>query len=462
MPPRRSTPRRPARPAGKPPTHRPDKTTGKPQPDSHGNRSLPDTFEIVIDDMAHGGSGLGHYGRKTVFVPFTLPGERVQVRPLREEDGYMLAEGVRLIEASADRVYPACGAFGIRGCARCSWQHINEAAQRLLKQDIAADLLERIGGVRDPKVLPTLPVAAQSWGYLWHVLYTPHAGRLALPAHDGRDAVQVDECALIHPDVTDLYAALDLDLTDITRVRLLRGEDDQRMIVLHLAAEQAPELEADLPASINVILPDNEPMNLIGDSHMRYTVDGHTLRVTAGSFFRPNVPAVGILMDVVRQAAALTGREAVLDLYAGVGVFSAALAAEARRITLVESYPPAVTDADDNLAAFDHIDVIEGGVEAVIESLLDAVADAADDGDDDSPSYAVAVVDPSGGLSPAVIDGLARLGVVRLVYVCEDPMVLAKECKRLAKAGYRLAYAQPVDSAPHTPHFDVVAVFMRS
>jgi len=404
-------------------------------------------FEITIDDIAHGGSGLGRRGRKTVFVPFTIPGETVLARPLREEDGFITAEGVTLIEASADRVYPTCAAFGFGGCVRCTWQHIALPAQHLLKQDIVADQLERVGGIRNPTVRPVI-VAPDDWGYLWSVTYTPDGGKLALPGRAGHAAVVVDDCALIHPDLLDLYDALDLDLTGSSRVRLLRGSDGGRMLILYLTTEDVPELEADLPASVNVILPDNEPMNLIGDSHIRCTIGGRTLRVTAGSALRANVPGIERLAAAVLAGLELTGSTTLLDLYAGVGVFSALAADQCARVTLVESYPPAVTDADDNLAAFDHVDVIEGGVEAVLEAL-------------DEP-YDAAIVDPPAGLSLAVIDGLAAAQVRRLVYVSDDAAVLAKDGKRLTRAGYQLRFAQPVDLAPHTPFVETVAVFEKA
>ncbi|MCS7070428.1 MAG: hypothetical protein NZM00_02910, partial [Anaerolinea sp.] len=390
--------------------------------------------------------GVGHRGRQLVFVPFTIPGERVLARPVREEDGYVVAEGVRLLEASADRVHPACPVFGARGCVRCAWQHIDERAQRLLKQDIVLGQLERVSGVRSPSVRPVIP-APDSWGYLWSVLYTAAGGVLALPGREGRGTVVTDSCALIHPEILDLYAALDLDLDDGTRVRLSRGSDGGRMITLYLTTEDVPELETDLPASVNVVLPDNEPMNLIGDSHHRYRIGERDLRATAGCFFRANVPAVAMLAETVTALLDLRLEDKVLDLYAGVGVFAAQAAPLVARVTVIDSYPPAVTDADDNLAAFDHVDIIEGAVEAALPALDDR--------------YTAAIIDPPAGLSDAVIEGLRALQVERLVYVSGDSARLAKDCKRLARAGFQLVSAQPVDSAPHTPYMDVVALFTR-
>jgi 23S rRNA (uracil1939-C5)-methyltransferase len=76
--------------------------------------------------------------------------------------------------------------------------------------------------------------------------------------------------------------------------------------------------------------------------------------------------------------------------------------------------------------------------------------------------YDAAVLDPPGdGLSTDALDSLAALDIARLVYVSSDPATLARDGKRLAAVGYRLAYAQPIDLSPQTYYIDTVAVFKR-
>ena len=142
------------------------------------------------------------------------------------------------------------------------------------------------------------------------------------------------------------------------------------MIVLSLAQDEAPELETDLPASVNVLLPDNEPMNLIGDSHIalyRQRADISASRRGAAS--APTCRRSRRWSRRSWRCSTCRAARRVLDLYAGVGVFSAFAAPKASLVTLVESYPPAVTDADENLADFDNVDVIEGSVEEVLATL---------------------------------------------------------------------------------------------
>ncbi|MBI1258952.1 MAG: methyltransferase [Chloroflexi bacterium] len=415
------------------------------------------TFELTIDAIASGGAGMGFRRRQPVFVPYTIPGERLIARPVEQAERHMIAEGVKLLDASADRVYPVCPHFGPGRCGRCQWQHMNYETQLLLKQDILADQLSRLGGLSDREIENALrPVIASpdQWGYNLQMTFnvqrvgdTPDH-RLAFPSADGKSYFPIEVCHILHPDLLDLYGQLDLDLTDIKRVKLQLGSDGERMIVLSLEKDDAPELETDLNASINVLLPDNEPMNLIGDSHSRYDISGRNFRVTAGSAFRANLSQMPNLITTVMGLLDLQGSETLLDLYAGVGVFSAFAAPNAALVTLVESYPPAVTDADENLADFEHVDVIEGSVEEVLETLEDA--------------YDAAIVDPpSRGLSKDVIDGLVGTQAKRIVYISEDPASLARDAKRLSQQGYALAAAQPLDFAPQTYYLETAALFVR-
>ncbi|MBZ0293424.1 MAG: TRAM domain-containing protein [Anaerolineae bacterium] len=402
-------------------------------------------IEVELTAMAHGGSALGRHGQQIIFVPYTIPGERVEARIVNSRGRVAFADGVRLLDASVDRVFPVCKHFGPHKCGRCHWQHIDYSAQLLIKQDVLADQLARIGGFEDVDVQPVIP-SPQQWGYNYHM--TMVAGEDGIPGFvsvDDDRIIMIDECTIMHPDLLALYESLDLQFDGLRQLRLQLGSDGNPMLILTMANDDAPELETDIPTSVNMLLTDHEPVNLIGESHSRYVVQGRTLRVTAGSEFRSNVAQLGNLVTVVTDALDLNGDEAVLDLYGGVGLFSAFLEERAGLVTLVESFPPAATDADENLAEYDHIDIVEGTVEDVLSDI---------DG-----FYDAAVIDPpSSGISVEAVDQIADLGIPHLVYVSSDPATLARDAKRLAGHGYQLVSVQPIDLAPQTYYIDSVAV----
>jgi 23S rRNA (uracil1939-C5)-methyltransferase len=408
-----------------------------------------DTFELELEAMAHGGSALGRHEGRTVFVPYTIPGERIEARLTGAKGRAAFAEGVRLLDASADRVFPRCPHFGPHKCGRCHWQHIAYSAQLLLKQDILADQLARVGGFDEADVRALIP-SPEEWYYNDRITMLPLPdGSLGYPSADPGHTFAISECHIIHPDLLALKEALNLETVEsLQQVRLARGSDGALMVMLSLPEAAAPELEVDVDASVNLLLEDNEPVNLVGETHTRHVVGGRSFRATAGSSFRANTAALDNLVSVVLDALALTGSEKVLDLYAGVGLFTAFAAPRAESVTMVESYPPAATDAETNLDEFENVTIIEGAVEDFL--------------DEPDEAYDVVILDPPPeGLSIPAMDGLAALGAARLVYVSSDPASLARDAKRLAAHGYNLRTVQPLDLAPQTYYIDAVAVFER-
>lgn len=403
--------------------------------------------------MGHGGKALGFHRGQPVFVPYAIPGEVITAEITGGSGGASFARGLTLRAASADRVTPHCPHFGPGACWGCHWQHIDYAAQLLLKQDVLADQLARLGRlpdqVIDSALQPVLP-AKEIWRYQHSLRLTRSEAGWGLP-REGGGIEAIGDCHLAHPDLIELLAQLELDYARARRMTLRRGSDGRLMLILEVDAEVDPELRTDLPLSVNLLLPSREPINLIGHAHSNYTIGDKAFRATAGSAIRANISGIERLVAVALAALQLKARQHALDLYAGIGIFSAFMADEAALVTTVESYPPAANDADYNLRDHDNIDLIEGGVAAALTELAEAGADVG-----------TALVDPpSAGLGADVIALLARLPIKRLVYVSGDPASLARDTRRLLERGFQLKRIQAIDLSPQTYFIDCVAAFAR-
>ena len=174
-----------------------------------------------------------------------------------------------------------------------------------------------------------------------------------------------------------------------------------------------------------------------------------TLRRHAASFFQGNrfllAALVGRVMDAVTDAGD------VLDLYAGVGLFSIGLAAAGRRgIVAVEGDRESGADLLRNAAPYgDAVSAIVGLVEDHVRR--------------NSPRPSAVIVDPPRtGISQEAMDVLPQLAADRIVYVSCDPPTMARDARRLVDGGYRLASLAGYDLFPNTPHVEVVGVFERA
>jgi tRNA/tmRNA/rRNA uracil-C5-methylase (TrmA/RlmC/RlmD family) len=165
------------------------------------------------------------------------------------------------------------------------------------------------------------------------------------------------------------------------------------------------------------------------------------------SFFQGNRFLVGSLVRRVLDAAP---GDRIVDLYAGVGLFSLALAARGAGITAVEGERFAVEDLRRNAAPWsDRLEVVAAPVEDIVRRPPPFVPD-------------VVVVDPPRtGLSAVAQAGVAAWRAPRVVYVSCDPPTLARDAAKLLASGYRLTSVDAFDLFPNTPHVEAVAVFER-
>jgi len=406
-----------------------------------------DTFTFQLTGIAHGGTALGRHEGRVIFVPYALPGETARVEITQDKGRFAFARLVELLEPAPDRVAPACPYFGPAGCGGCQWQHVDYQAQLRLKVEIVADQLTRIGKIAAPLVRPTLPDSS-GWAYRNHAqLHPVPNGGLGFQAASGDEVIPIEECPILHPLLSDLYAALDLEFEGLLRLSLRAGTaSGDRMLLFEMVDDLPPALEIDLPVSCVLLLSDGRHANLIGNNHITETVAGRSYRISAPSFFQVNTPQAGQLVRLVSEYLDLQGGETVLDGYCGVGLFTTRLAGRAGLVVGIESSPAAVADLLENTAGFDNVEIVEGPVEAALPEL-------------DVPLDAALVDPPRAGVDRFALDALVERRPARLVYVSCDPATLARDAGRLARAGYRLVEVQPVDMFPQTYHVESVALF---
>jgi hypothetical protein len=166
----------------------------------------------------------------------------------------------------------------------------------------------------------------------------------------------------------------------------------------------------------------------------------------APAFFQANRYLTGPLLRHVLDAVS-TGP--VADFYAGVGLFSVALAARGLDVIAVEGDGVSSRDLAHNASGWPRLSVVCDSVERATGRLP-------------TGSIATAIVDPPRtGVSSEALAAIVELRAGRLVYVSCDPPTLGRDAARLASAGYALAGVRAFDLFPNTSHVETVAVFDR-
>ena len=407
------------------------------------------TVSVTIDKPAAGGRMIARVEGQVVLVAGAIPGERVRARIERVGKGVAFAETLAVEEASPDRrevfADPLCGGnlFG----------HIAYARQLDIKAQVIADAFARIGHVTLPSSIRV--AASPEDGYRMRARLHLRGHRIGFfreATHELCDARTTRQLLPATCDAIDRVSAAvaSLAVQDVREIELSENVDATQRVV-HLDTVQPLDSRVhEKIASIEGLTPGPYVTDrlAVGDATL-------TLRRHVVAFFQGNRY---LLRDLV---AHVTDRvpvgTALLDLYAGAGLFSiAAGVTRGAWVVAVEGDRVAADDLRANgAAAGARIVAVSGAVERVAAGYrrMSAEHDAPRDVE------TVIVDPPRAGLSPEARTGLLRLSAARVVYVSCDVATLARDARRFAEGEYAIARVDAFDLFPNTPHVETVVVF---
>lgn len=407
----------------------------------------PAWIDLQLEKLTYGGDVMGRLeDGRAVFVPFGLPGERVRVRLTEEKRNFARGEIVEVLDASPQRINPRCKHFGV--CGGCHYQHLPYQEQLDAKTEILRDQLRRIGKIENPPVQAMVP-SPKAWNYRNHVqFHLTEEGKLGYVRAQVPAVFAIEECHLPEAFLNGIWPQLEFEpATDIERVSLRAGRDDDSMLVLESNSPEFPALEIEAGISVTHLFEDNTVV-VAGNDHILISVLGRDFRVSAASFFQVNTAMAEKMVNRLIANLPITQSSVVLDVYCGAGLFSAFLAPRCERLIGIESSASACDDFTFNLDEFDNVELYEGLAEDVIPYL-------------EMKPDMVLVDPPRAGLEKQVVDGILKMNPQWIAYVSCDPSTLGRDAARLIRGGYRLQDVMPFDLFPQTFHIESISVFER-
>jgi tRNA/tmRNA/rRNA uracil-C5-methylase (TrmA/RlmC/RlmD family) len=163
------------------------------------------TVELKIDDIAFGGKGVARDAGKAVFVPFTIDGERITARIVREKKQFAEAELVEVLEPSLERAQPQCPYFG--RCGGCSYQHITYEHQLALKARQVEQAMRRIAKMPVPPMRPIVP-SPLPYGYRNRITVHAQDDVVGFYRRDVHELMDIAQCPISMPEVNKALADL--------------------------------------------------------------------------------------------------------------------------------------------------------------------------------------------------------------------------------------------------------------
>jgi 23S rRNA (uracil1939-C5)-methyltransferase len=426
---------------------------------------------LHIEKLIYGGDGLarvaGDDGRnKAVFVPFVIADENVEATLIEEKPGFARAQTASVAEPSPHRVQPPCSYFF--RCGGCQYQHISYEHQLQAKSEIQLESLQRVAKIArtDPPVVHASP----PWNYRNRTrMKVSTGGEFAIGYYRFRshELLPVTECPISSPLINRALAGIwelghAAKIRGVSEIEFFADAEDAHLLIELFAIDPksadtrrtAEAIRERMPEVAGVWAfrrqrdeeaPATEATFISGESSVTYRTSTATYQVTGGSFFQANRFLVDELVSIVCEGE--SGVHA-LDLYAGVGLFSVALAKQFEKVTAAEVSPPSADDLHTNAPR---------NMKAVRVATEDYLTRNAKKQRPD-----LIVVDPPrGGLGKRVTESLVKLAPPQITYVSCDPTTLARDLYALLGAGYKISELHLVDLFPQTFHIESVVKLKR-
>jgi 23S rRNA (uracil1939-C5)-methyltransferase len=431
-------------------------------------------IELVVEKPAAGGRMIARHEGQVVLVSAAIPGERVRALVERVSQGVGYARTVDLVEASPDRRH------GSRdwACGGNVYAHVAYPRQLAIKGQVVADALARIGRVALEAPVPV--TGSPEDGYRMRARFHVRGRTLGFFREGTHQLCDPTGTGQLLPETNELVA----ELAERLRSGALQGVTEIELAENIPASERALHFELDRPVT---------PIGLAGVAELPTVVGvgasfgmaGGRRTVTAGgppcvldrlvlqiggpagapgtagyreveaqlqhhaqAFFQGNRY---LLAPLASRVVSLVPDGPVVDLYAGVGLFSASLAAAGwPSVVAVEGDRAAAADLRANASPF-------GPALRPVEMAVEHYLAAHPVGGETT----IVIDPPRTGMSKEASAMVARQAASRLVYISCDVATFARDTRRLIDAGYRLGHLEAFDLFPNTAHVEVVGVFVK-
>lgn len=408
-------------------------------------------IDVKIERLAESGEGMGFDEQGAILVRGAMPGDRVRVQlPKRSRT----AGSIEWVETSDARLVAPCAVS--EKCGGCTWQHVPAEMQADARIEAVRRSLPRLAREIEIEWHPS-PIA---YGYrtrariAWKsTARSLSLGHRAAASHDVVDALS---CPVLDPALEAALAPLRAALAVIGgegELFLAKGAGAKPVATIRakgaLSAAgfaQCEWLVSQGFAGVELYAPGASAPATHGDARPVVTgVDGLPIVLAPEGFAQANERLNEQLVNAVVERARCDGKR-VLELFAGAGNFTVALARKAKKVSAVELDGRAVRALRDNLTA------------RKIENVA-ARESAAEEAMSGYKNHDVIVLDPPRQGASEVVAALSDELPRRIVYVSCEPSTFARDAQRLMDKGMRIESLDAFEMFPQTPHVELLGVF---
>lgn len=452
---------------------------------------------LEIIDAGAEGKAVGKIDGLTVFVPFAVPGDIVDVEIFKKKKNFAEGRLLAVKKSSPDRTEPVCEHFGL--CGGCKWQNMSYSKQLYYKQKQVDDNFKHLGKFDFPPVMPIIPSDNQLY-YRNKLEYTftdlrwldevdyekqkegPIDTRglgFHIPLKFDK-VLDINKCHLqAEPGNSIRLAIKEFAIQNeipfynirnhdgILRNVIIRSYSSNEWMVILVVSKRTKEvmqmmefltikfpmissLQYVINQKLNDTITDLDIILFKGTPYICENMEDLTFKVGPVSFFQTNSQQAYKLYSIAREFAAISQNDIVYDLYTGTGTIANFIARKAKKVVGIEYVDAAIEDARENSS---------------INGILNTLFYAGDIAKVLTPEFInengipnIIITDPPrAGMHPKVIERMLEIKPDRIVYISCNPATQARDITLLAES-YTISKVQPVDMFPHTQHVENIVL----
>ena len=460
-------------------------------------KELPLVEQIEILDVAAEGKAITRWKDKVIFVPFTAPGDIVDLQIYRQKKSFAEGRVMKFHKYSDLRTEPFCEHFTV--CGGCKWQHLPYSEQLKFKQQQIFDNLSRIGKIDLPDFEPIM--GSEKTEFYRNKLEFTFSNKRWLTSsemgliHEQKDmnalgfhipgcfdkVLDIKKCWLQDNISNEIRLAIrkyaldhDLEFFDLRNqegflrtmivrtsstgelmliISFYKEDKEAREALLSFVADKFPQITSlmyVINGKCNDTITDQDILVFKGNDHIFEQMEDLKFKIGPKSFYQTNSEQAYRLYSITRDFAGLTGNELVYDLYTGTGTIANFVAKNAAKVIGIEYVPEAIEDAKVNsdINKIDNTLFYAGDMKDIL--TLDFI--------NEHGRPDVIITDPPrAGMHEDVVNAILFAEPQRIVYVSCNPATQARDLQ-LLDTKYKVTRVQPVDMFPHTHHVENVVL----
>jgi len=413
-------------------------------------------MRVEIEKIAFGGYGIGRVDGKIVFVDRVIPGELAEIEIIRDKRSYSKAKLIEVLKESEIREDPQCPVFD--RCGGCQFQHIEYSEQLKIKQQIFTETLERLGRLKNLKILPIIS-SSRPYGYrsklglsIW---FEHNSYSVGYHLEGSSEKLPIDRCPIASEGVNKLLSGLsnyfnNLEFfgTNEFRLHITEGEG------IFITATSKDGSVLDLTKVL--VNNDEELPGLFNNKYERefcFDTLGVTFFSVPSVFLQANKYINEKMIETVNKWTLVSANRNVLDLFCGIGNFTLHLAKNSKFVLGIDNSKKAIRLAKKN-AQINNCSNIKFKKKDCKDALTDMVNAKA--------KFDFVLIDPPRQGAINIIPELIELNPKKIIYVSCYPPTLARDLKALNGSGYRVSKIQCFDMLPQTYHIESLTLLQRA